>query len=454
MKLMQKFIFWIVILFLIVFTRFYNIEETSRFIWDESSDLVSIHRIWVDKDITLIGPISEDGNKVFGSLTYYLLMPFAVLFDFSPISTTIGASVYGVITALSMIYLGYRVLGKFEVLPSLLVILWYTILTPSRWAWNPNFMLLWSTLALVAFTSKNKYRYFLTGLLLAINIHHHYLAFYTVFFLGIYLLFEAVKEKSVKNLLLYSVGAILPIVPFVAFDLTHLPGLFLTRILYFNYIETDSNIITKLTSSGILFILLLLPLVIIDIKKRSESLKYLFVFTSSSLVVLLTTAFNHYYILASIPFVFVYIISKRKGIEKYYAVLAILLLITSSLFKVNDILNKRSWDNNIQAVTKISNIIEMEIKSKDLKNVNIAVLQSPDNNIYGRRYRDLLLIKNITVLSKYEYDITDNLFVISYGNEDEVRNDAAYEIRKFREGKIISSWEIDNSEWKVYLFRN
>lgn len=454
MKSMKKFIFWILILFLIVFTRFYNIEETSRFIWDESSDLVSIHRIWVDKDITLIGPISEDGNKVFGSLTYYLLMPFAILFDFSPISTTIGASFYGVLTALLMIYLIYKVRGKFEILPTLLIIFWPTILIPSRWAWNPNFMLLWSTLALIAFMSKNRFRYFLTGFLISINIHHHYLAFYTVFFLGIYLLFEAIKEKKINNLLSYSVGALLPIIPFIAFDLTHLPGLFLTRILYFNYIETDSNIITKLTLSGVLFILLLLPLVVIDIKRRSESLKYLFVFMSSSLVILLTTVFNNYYILSSVPFVFVYVISKRKGIEKYYVSLVILFLIVSSLFKVNKILNNSSWDNNILAITKISSILETEIKNNDLKNVNIAVLQSPDNNTYGRRYRDLLLIKDITVLSKYEYDITDNLFVISYGNESEVRNDAAYEIRKFRDKKLISSWEIDNSEWKVYLFRN
>ena len=38
----------------LLFTRLYNLDKTARFIWDESSDLVNIHEIYVDKNITLI----------------------------------------------------------------------------------------------------------------------------------------------------------------------------------------------------------------------------------------------------------------------------------------------------------------------------------------------------------------------------------------------------------------
>ncbi len=179
-KINAKFIFYIFVFLLIIFTRFYNIDRTSRFIWDESSDLVSIHKIWVDKDITLIGPISEDGNKVFGSLTYYLLMPFAVINNFSPISTTYGASFWGVITAIVFLLLAYKLNNKFEVVPIFFVVFWTALLIPSRWAWNPNFMLLWSTLAMIFYISKYKYKYFVSGFLMALTIHHHYLGFYTV----------------------------------------------------------------------------------------------------------------------------------------------------------------------------------------------------------------------------------------------------------------------------------
>ena len=75
----------------LLFTRLYNLDKTARFIWDESSDLVNIHEIYVDKNITLIGPISEDGSKVFGSLTYYMLLPFAIAGNFDPVSTAYGA---------------------------------------------------------------------------------------------------------------------------------------------------------------------------------------------------------------------------------------------------------------------------------------------------------------------------------------------------------------------------
>ncbi|MDO8609576.1 MAG: hypothetical protein Q7R95_03430, partial [bacterium] len=74
---------------LIIFSRFYNLERNFKFNRDESSDLVKMHQYWVDKKISLIGPISEDGNLVYSSLSYYLEMPFAVLFKFSAVSPTI-----------------------------------------------------------------------------------------------------------------------------------------------------------------------------------------------------------------------------------------------------------------------------------------------------------------------------------------------------------------------------
>src|SRR3989339_1082519 len=107
---------------LLIFTRFFNLEKTARFIWDESSDLVNIRRIYIQKDITLIGPISEDGNKVFGSLTYYMLIPFAVIGNFDPASTAYGAAFWGVITGILFLIISYKLNKKSEVLTLLLII--------------------------------------------------------------------------------------------------------------------------------------------------------------------------------------------------------------------------------------------------------------------------------------------------------------------------------------------
>lgn len=100
------------LLALLIFSRFYNLDKTARFIWDESSDLVTMHQIFVERNLTLIGPISEDGNKVFGSLSYYMLLPFTVIGKFDPVSPAYGAAFWGVLTGLLIIYLGFKVNKK------------------------------------------------------------------------------------------------------------------------------------------------------------------------------------------------------------------------------------------------------------------------------------------------------------------------------------------------------
>lgn len=49
-----------------------------------------MHRIWEQKEITFVGPISEDNLKMFPSLTYYLLLPSTIIGDFDPLSPVAG----------------------------------------------------------------------------------------------------------------------------------------------------------------------------------------------------------------------------------------------------------------------------------------------------------------------------------------------------------------------------
>lgn len=78
-KIFLKYQFWILIfLFTLgIFNRFYSLEKTATFFWDQAYDLRQIELFYQEKRITLIGPISEENDKIYGSLTYYMLMPFA-----------------------------------------------------------------------------------------------------------------------------------------------------------------------------------------------------------------------------------------------------------------------------------------------------------------------------------------------------------------------------------------
>ena len=102
----------IIFLFLLIFSRFYNIPFTARFTEDESGFLVRVHEIYQERKITLVGQVNEQGTKVFGSLSVYLLLPFAFLGKFNPISVFYGAAFWGVITGIVLLYLSLLINKK------------------------------------------------------------------------------------------------------------------------------------------------------------------------------------------------------------------------------------------------------------------------------------------------------------------------------------------------------
>lgn len=466
--MIKKIVLFILLIAALIFTRVYNLDKTARFIWDESSDLVNIHQIFVEKNLTLIGPISEDGNKVFGSLTYYMLLPFAVIGNFDPISTAYGTSFWGVLTCLLIIYLGFKVNKKalFFLIP--IVLLWYPLVETGRWAWNPNLIPFWITLSLIFYFKKSSLFKFLSGLAMGLSIHLHYLSIFATATFAIVIFFESIKPKKLKDFFCYLLGLILALSPFVIFDITHPPGLFLSRILYFNNLGNANVTITfgqKLLNiiDGSFFyfgqsdfvkavLLILTTLIIVfDIKKKSPSLKYMFVFVIQIVCLAFFANFYTHYILAAVPFFILYLIYPRHGFAEKISYLILSVIIVSSIVSFPKQVSKISWESDVASTRNIVKIIETRVKDKDMKNVNIAVLSSPDRNPYGRRYRDLLLIKRVNLKNKAEYEISDSLFVITTSPLEVVRKDPAYEIKFFQNGNLIEGWNIPESDWKVFL---
>jgi len=132
-------------------TRLVFLEISARFTRDESSDLVRMHEIFKEKKITLIGPISEDKINVYGSLTYYMLLPFAVVFNFDPIGPVIGAAFYSLV---SILILALILQKKFSwnLAGSILFLTFiFPFLQAGRWAWNPNLVPFWQILSLFVY---------------------------------------------------------------------------------------------------------------------------------------------------------------------------------------------------------------------------------------------------------------------------------------------------------------
>lgn len=450
----------VIIVGLIILTaitlRLFRINTNSHFQSDESRDLVNIHQIFVEKKITLVGPISGDGTYLFSSLTYYLLLPFAVIFNFNPIGTVIGAVFWGIITFICFWFLAIKINRKMLIPAGFLAAIWWPLVQTGRWPWNPNFVPLWIALSIYLSLYKGKKFKFLSGLSAGLAIHHHFLSVFSAFFVWF-------KKHS----LLWIFGFILTISPFIVFDLRHPPGLFFPKMISYNsnriidlpqivpkIIDTIEFTNDYLFPSNLLTLIITLVICAIfiwDIKNKSKNI-YWGISTFLSLGVFLFFNQQFQYLLGTLPLFWMWLFGPRKKIGQKMVVGLIFLICLSSLIKFKNEILKEDYKGNVQLITDTSKIIKNQIDTQQLSNANLAVLGSVDEDRLGKTYRGVLLTWNTKIKGPAEYISSDNLFVITQKEVNNLQGDAAAEIDGFRNGPVIGSWPISNTGWKVIQF--
>jgi len=470
MKIIKKIL--LVIFFLaLVFTRFYNLGGTARFTRDESYDIVKLHQYWIEKRITLVGAINVTNEIVYSSLTYYMLMPFAVLGNFEPVSPVYGVAFYGTLTAVIFLLLAKKVNRKLLGWCALLVLVWFPLVQSSRWSWNPHLVSFWVGLGVLTFLQKNNYYKALSGVFFGLAFHNHYLSIVSTSVFIFLFSIEPLLKKNYKDILFPTAGFVLMIVPFAIFDLRHPPGLFFTGYLKSNMVSQGiANELTMfpktfiksiymslfyMTQKAYLAILLIIGtfiLTLFDIKVKSRNIFYLLPVLFQIAAISFLPTFENRYFLLGITFYFLWLIAPRKGRVIVLQKSAIALCIIGGAIALPGALTKPLSQPPPSVVSTITNFIKSEVKKNNLENINIASLASPDPDPLGLIYRDVLLSKEIRLLSAGEYGITDNLFVISTSDEQVVRNDPANVMQGFREGKVAEVYNVSDSQWKVYLF--
>lgn len=457
-------IFFTIIFAITCFVRIYNINTTARFTRDESSDLVSMKRIIDLKKITLIGPMAEGDIGIFSSLTYYLSLPFVYILKFDPISPAIAASFYGIVTIILIWIFFKKQKYKWPFL-FLLPIFLTPLVEGSRWAWNPHFIPFWQILGIIIFFSNIPFKLILTGLIFGLTIHHHWYAVFSCLGLIVFIYYQ---NKKIKDIFLYLTGLFFSITPFILFDITHPPGLFISRMLYFSPISTSNssgvlnhlikfiNIpfqFTKYLSSynqifgGIVLFLSLFLFIQILLKKQKTNL-FLFpiIFQFIGLSLISAPVSDRYLI----PCVLFFILWLSQNLKFKTAKLIIILILTINIFSLPKILFKNDWTNNISALKKITYIIKDESTKNTNNPFNLVVLQSPDGNTKGTRFRDLLKVQNVYPLPPEDFQTPNTLFVISYGSWENIKDDPAYEMSNYRKKSPDNFWKIDNSKWFLY----
>jgi len=470
---------WVLALFviLVVFTRFYNLSGTARFTQDESSDLARMHEYYVNKQLSLIGPISSDRSKVFSSLGYYMTMPFAIIFNFTPVSPVYGMAFLGVLTAFILFILARAINRKKIFLAGLLLIVWFPLVLMSRWAWNPHFVAFWAGLGLLVYWYRKYFgnvAYFLLALFFGLMFHHHYVSIMATAPFLVFLSLPLIKEKRIKPVVYMLVGYLLPYLVFVLFDLKNPPGLFFGRYLTAGKTPHLENALTidkfllnfsrnikvffeafvQATWLQVLFAVSFVTLILIELKSDIyRTLSWIF----PSILIVFTGVFlddfQIRYVFPSIVFVFVWLLlPRKKKLNDLLATFSMSVLIFGSLFSIKQQLTQSEIQPTMKVFTQASQIIIDTIHTNHLNNANVAALASKDNAPLAERYRDYVRMKDTGLRGETEYMVSEHLFVITTSDDEGLRNDKSYAMVAFEDKGLRDIFNIDNSNWRVIWY--
>lgn len=472
----QKIFLIIAAIVVLILTRLIFLDTSARFIWDESEDLVRMYKIFQEGKITLIGPISQDNINVYGSLTYYMLLPFAIVFNFDPIGPVIGAAFYSLVSILMLALIlgkkfGWNLAGSVLVLSFI-----FPFLQAGRWAWNPNLVPFWQILSLYVYffiflEKKRGIWLFLSGFLQSLAIHNHWYAVFALGGFALLVFLDLTQKRQWIYLGYFLAGIIVGISPFLLFDLSHPPGLFITRMIYFSPLALAKGAFNfktfflKMVTFPYHFLLyvfqnrivscLMLVLLIgysfFSLKEKSKGclflLPLLFQLIGLSLI---GGSIHQHYFLPGVVFLIIWLFYTGKKFQpNFFQKLIICLFFIFSIKPSVSEITKNNWMTNITATKKIVAVISEDL---DSRKCNLVVVASPDRNTKGKRYRDLLFLKEINLLPDDNYRDNECLYVVSSSNEEVIKKDPAYELDRIRDLESDRKWEIENSIWYLYRF--
>ncbi len=489
--------FWVLIFILLVgaFLRLYKIDQYMTFLGDEGRDVIIVRRLLVDFDLILIGPGTSIGNMYLGPIYYYMMAPFLLLFNFSPVGPAVMVALLGIATIFLVWYMAREWFGKYAaVVASILFAITPVVIIYSRSSWNPNIMPFFALLTIYSvwqFWVKNKYKWLLVaGISTAFAMQSHYLGLLLFPTIGLFWLLSLIKtlrspktgsRSQVGTFLKYSVvgGFVFLILmsPLLIFDSRHGWRNFEAIKVFFTQRQTTisarpwsalpklpeiiqeaSQSIIASTSlqigrlSTIIIGLVLLWLGVTHLKdlKRKEIKAYFLILVWIGIAfiglgVYKQEIYDHYYgFFFAAPFLLIGGLSEHLIRFRKTAGWLFVIAVVSVLVYVNLSNNPLKYHPNRQlqrSVEVSSKIIEVAGEEK----FNLAVIA--ERNYEGayqyyleRRSAPILMIDPL----RYEETLADQLFVICElppENCDPVNHPKA-EIANFGWSRILDQWEV------------
>jgi disulfide bond formation protein DsbB len=158
------------------------------------------------------------------------------------------------------------------------------------------------------------------------------------------------------------------------------------------------------------------------------------------------------YIIAGVLFFLVWLLLPRKKIGASLSKAGLILVIIGGLLSVYPQLHFPEAPPDLTTVSKINHLIRGLVRQHNLKDINIAALQSGDIEPQAQKYRDLLSMSGITFRAPMEYDASSHLFVISTAGAESIRKGSDHALTVFSNSKQLHVFPIEKTPWKVYWF--
>ncbi|MGA2910222.1 MAG: glycosyltransferase family 39 protein [Candidatus Microgenomates bacterium] len=243
-RLLNKIVFWIknnkkeavilgFILLVASICRLYKIDQYMTFLGDEGRDVIVVRRIFTELHPPLIGPGTSVGNLYLGPLYYYMMALPLLLANFSPVGPAVQIAILGVITVAFVWWVGRIWFGKRAgVIAAGLYAISPTVIYYSRSSWNPNIMPFFALLCIYSiwkvWNDRKMGWLIILGISFAFVLQSHYLGLLltpTLFIFWLLSFFRVRKtdleKKFIKNSVIGIILFLLLMSPLLIFDLRH-----------------------------------------------------------------------------------------------------------------------------------------------------------------------------------------------------------------------------------------
>lgn len=227
-------LFLLFILLIAALLRLYKISGYMEFLGDQGRDVIIVHKFLTNGDLMFIGPQTSIGNMYLGPWYYYLIAPFLLLFNFSPVGPAVMAALLGVVT----VWLAYKAAKEWfnervGLITALFLALSPVVIYYSIFSWNPNIMPFFSLVSVWLtwrIWQKREYKKLpWLGISLAMILNSHYLGlliFPPILFFCFLGFLRVKKDRQIKKqFILHTLYFILLFLvlmsPLLLFDLKH-----------------------------------------------------------------------------------------------------------------------------------------------------------------------------------------------------------------------------------------